>query len=241
MMLVMRDAWGARPPERRADYLESTRGTKVHYVGERVDPELARDGNHDRCAGIVRGIQRFHMDDNGWLDIAYNALVCPHGYVFIGRGPHAQSAANGAGLNDDHYAVCALLGDTGLIDPTDEMLHGLRDAIEWLRSRGNAGQEIKGHRDGYPTSCPGDRLYAWVRAGAPRPEDEMCNAAESVWHYEIKAPWVEPPGDDMWRAETHLRVAHQHIRDLEGQVAELKATVATMAEDIAAIKAAVVP
>ncbi|MFF3871188.1 peptidoglycan-binding protein [Streptomyces sp. NPDC001978] len=38
-----------------------------------------------------------------------------------------------------------------------------------LRQHG-AGDEIKGHRDGYATACPGDALYAWVKKGAPRPK-----------------------------------------------------------------------
>jgi len=37
-----------------------------------------------------------------------------------------------------------------------------------MRSNG-AGKEIKGHRDGYATACPGGPLYAWVQKGAPRP------------------------------------------------------------------------
>lgn len=240
-MLVTRDAWDARPPRTAPVRLGSARGTKVHYVGERIAPELARDGNHDRCALVVRGIQRHHMDDNGWNDIAYNLLVCPHGHVFAGRGAHVQSAANGPGLNDDHYAVCALLGDEGLTVPPSAMLHGLRDAIEYLRGRGDAGTEIKGHRDGYPTTCPGDRLYAWIRAGAPRPgRADMCNPAEDVWHYEIKAPWVDPPGDDMWRAETHLRVMHAHVRDLEDKHAVTAADVVAIKEKVEAIPTDVV-
>ncbi|GAA3045153.1 hypothetical protein GCM10020229_65470 [Kitasatospora albolonga] len=98
------------------------------------------------------------------------AVVCPHGSVFEGRGAHHQTAANGNGaLNRGHYAVCAMLGDSGLTEPTEAMLNGLRDAIEWLRRDGGAGPEIRGHRDGYATSCPGEPLYAWVRQGAPRP------------------------------------------------------------------------
>ena len=29
------------------------------------------------------------------------------------------------------------------------------------------GTLARGHRDGITTSCPGDPLYAWVRAGMP--------------------------------------------------------------------------
>jgi hypothetical protein len=48
------------------------------------------------------------------------------------------------------------------------MKSGIRDVIEWLRAKG-VGSQIKGHRDGYATDCPGSKLYAWVKAGAPRP------------------------------------------------------------------------
>ncbi|MGW3734753.1 peptidoglycan-binding protein [Streptomyces sp. NPDC005148] len=62
-----------------------------------------------------------------------------------------------------------LVGSDGLTEPTDEMLSAIRDGIELLRQHG-AGDEIKGHRDGYATACPGGPLYAWVKEGAPRPK-----------------------------------------------------------------------
>jgi len=177
--IITRAAWHARPP-RSTSYLASARGMKIHYVGEHVPITLA--DHHDQCTSLVQGIQREHMnrtDPEPWADIGYNALVCPHGYVYVGRGPHRLPAANGPGLNSGHYAVCGLVGDSGLVVPPAAMLDGLRDAIEWLRRTGAAGTEIKGHRDGYATSCPGDRLYRWVCAGAPRPGDHP--APGSTW------------------------------------------------------------
>lgn len=96
-------------------------------------------------------------------------LACPHRKVFEGRGLHHLPAANGAGLNAGHYAVLGLVGNAGLINPPDNVLHGILDAIQHLRDKGAAGREIKGHRDGFETDCPGEPLYAWVKRGAPRP------------------------------------------------------------------------
>jgi peptidoglycan hydrolase-like protein with peptidoglycan-binding domain len=170
MKLITRKAWGARPPKVRVPPLDGTHGVKVHYTGDHVDPAVAlRHGLHGMCLKQVRAIQNHHMDSNGWNDIGYTALVCHHGHVFEGRGLNKLPAANGAGLNSAHYAVCGLVGNSGLVQPSDAMLNGIRDAIEWLRSKGDAGNEIKGHRDGYDTDCPGTKLYAWVKAGAPRP------------------------------------------------------------------------
>jgi hypothetical protein len=100
-------------------------------------------------------------------------IACPHRKVFVGRGPGHLPAANGSGLNSGHYAVLGLVGNSGLVQPTDGILHAILDAVEYLREKGGAGREIKGHRDGYSTDCPGDALYAWVKKGAPRPGGEQ--------------------------------------------------------------------
>ena len=173
MKFVTRAQWGAVPPRSDWVYVASNVGVKIHYEGSPVSLALASD--HGLCASHVRAIQASHMadTDQGWTDIAYSAMVCHHGYVFEGRGAHHKTGANGnSALNAAHYAVCGMVGDSGLTEPSTAMLHGLRDAVEWLRRDGGAGAEIKGHRDGYATSCPGGPLYAWVQAGAPRPSTQ---------------------------------------------------------------------
>lgn len=206
MKLVSRAQWGARSPRGTVSYLASAKGVKVHYTGGHVDPGIVKD--HAKCVALVRQIQRQHMDGNGWVDIGYSLAVCPHRYVFVGRGPHRLPAANGPGLNAGHYAVLGLVGSSGLVEPPDEMLHGIRDAIEYLRKEGNAGNEIKGHRDGYATLCPGDRLYRWVREGAPRPKGQPAPASKA------------DPEEETWR-EALMRSLpdikpgmgrHQHVK-----------------------------
>lgn len=173
MQFVRRTEWGAANPKRPLTPLtERPEGVKVHYEGTHVPADLVPDDQHHRCAGRVRAIQASHLANlaEGYSDIAYTAMVCPHGWVFEGRGPIYRCAANGKqALNNAHFAVCAMLGDSGLTEPTEAMLWGIRQAIDWLRQDGLAGNDIKGHRDGYATSCPGGPLYAWVQAGAPLP------------------------------------------------------------------------
>src|SRR5947209_5070208 len=124
MRLVARAQWGARPwrePNGSIPYAGPRAGVKVHYLGEPY-----RLGPHDGCPMFVRGIQDEHMDGNGWSDIAYSFLACPHGYVFEGRGLARRNSANGdTALNEAHYAVCALLGSSGSTAPTVDQLIGL--------------------------------------------------------------------------------------------------------------------
>lgn len=220
MKLIKRKDWGARL-RREFRTLPSARGVKIHYMGSPVNVALMND--HARCALLVRSVQNAHMDDNGWSDIAYNFLVCPHGEVFEGRGIYVESAANGPGLNKGHFAVAALLGNAGLTHPTNAMLHGLRDAIEFLREHG-AGNEIRGHRDGYSTDCPGPVLYAWVREGAPRPPEDEVSAAD-VWNHPIDTGDGKAP----WKAATVLGHLEKEQDTIKAELAAMRAEVAEIA------------
>jgi len=140
-------------------------GVKVHYEGT-VSP--VRD--HAYCKSYWTGIRNSHLANTkeGYSDIAYSMGVCRHGYVLEGRGPGHQTAANGnQALNRAHYSVCVLYG-TNDHSVTEAVVTGVREAIQYLREHG-AGKEIKGHRDGYATACPGDPLYALVKSGKFEP------------------------------------------------------------------------
>jgi hypothetical protein len=233
--LVSRSAWGARSA-RGSTYLRSALGVKVHYTGSHVNPALLDD--HRRCAPAVRGIQNGHMDGNDWVDLGYSAVVCGHGHVFVGRGPHVLPSANGPGRNSGHYAVCALVGNSGLTVPTLAMLHGIRDAIEWLRREGDAGNEIKGHRDGYATDCPGGPLYAWVRRGAPRPDEEDDMPT-------VKEFWDEPidtgDGGKPWRARSVLGNIEKDQDKTNSELGELRARLDAQAVQLDEIIALLTP
>jgi hypothetical protein len=169
MKLVTREQLGW--PASAAPTQTSTKGVKVHYEGTEVSTKLLTD--HAACIAEWKAIRKSHLANKqeNYSDIAYNYGACPHGFLLEGRGIGKRTGANGnQPLNQAHYAICGLVGSEGLTKPTDEMLGAIRDGIELLRQHG-AGNEIKGHRDGYATECPGAPLYAWVQKGAPRPPD----------------------------------------------------------------------
>lgn len=165
MTIELRTSWGARLT-RGTTYLASTLGVKAHYTGGLVSDSTLTD--HNRCRAAIRTFQNAHMDGHGWNDLGYSMWVCNH-TTGIGRGPHVLPAANGPGLNSGHYAILFLVGNAGVTAPTDAMITNFHEARRYLMEHGNAGAQIKGHRDGYPTDCPGDPIYAWVKAGASLP------------------------------------------------------------------------
>ncbi len=199
MKLITRAAlgWPASAAPRQA----TTKGVKVHYEGTAVSTRLLTD--HDACLQQWKDIRASHLANKAenYSDVAYNYAACPHGYLLEGRGIGRRTGANGnQPLNIAHYAIVGLVGSEGLTQPTDAMLSAIRDGIDLLRKNG-AGTEIKGHRDGYATACPGGPLYAWVQKGAPRPatapaptppkEDPLPTPAD-LWNADI-VPAAAPP------------------------------------------------
>lgn len=118
---------------------------------------------HSECDNLMRSIQNYHMDTQGWSDIAYNLACCPHGYIFEGRGRGKGSGANGTSdANHNYPSVCALVGEN---DPQPaELDTAIADACTMLRSWG-VGAVVKGHRDFVSTACPGNSIYKKVQAG----------------------------------------------------------------------------
>ena len=193
-------------PESAAPDQATTLGVKIHYEGSPVS-----NVTHKDCVAEVKTIRYNHLSNKreGYSDIAYNLLVCKHGYVFEGRGKGKRTGANGdQPLNRAHYAVCALLGTACDVEPTTEMVDAIKEAIRYLRDHG-AGKEIKGHRDGYATSCPGEPLYALVKSGGLEPGAQAPATPKPK-----PAPMYAPfPGASFFRyGKKHPIIAAMHRR-----------------------------
>jgi len=229
MQLIRRAEWGGGGHRATtAGFRPEDGGVTAHYEGTRgLQAQLLADHRH--CYQVVRAIFDFHtrpvsQGGRGWTDIAYTALACPHGDTFEGRWLGRRTAANGTDAgNDAWYAVCALLGEGE--EPTAGLLVGMRMTVHYLWSK-DARDRVNGHRDHKATECPGDPLYAWVRAGMPE-EDDMPTPdeiAKAVWggNHVLNRVTGEPTS-----AAVLLSYAHKHSVDLrdilddEGKLAAL--------------------
>lgn len=187
---VPRSAWGARAPRDGILGITPTFGLTIHY-------EDAASVPHAQCASAVRGIQAYHMDYHGWLDIAYSWLGCQHGYVFEGRGPHQRTAANGTNDgNAQALAHCLMIGEGET--PSDAALNFAATMARVARDNG-AGHNINGHRDWLSTSCPGDPTYArldTIRSLADQPNPTPTPAPNPP----------QPPEDEPMRDERIITI-----------------------------------
>jgi N-acetylmuramoyl-L-alanine amidase len=158
---VTRKSWGARPPSGTTSLNRSkVKGIAVHYTASNADEQA----EHKNCAARVRGIQNYHMNTQGWMDIAYNFIVCKHGYIFVGRGWFNRSAAQGTNQgNSEYLAVCFLGDDT---KSRDDVTDAGREAFIRVFKRFNVWYRRKAvlrpHSAFTSTSCPGDELRRWI-------------------------------------------------------------------------------
>lgn len=145
----------------------AVKGVKIHYEGSAVP-----DVEHSKCARRWDGIRQAHLNHptENYSDVAYNWAVCNHGVIFEGRGLGKQTGANGTqALNRTHYAILWMGGTSGVVVPSAKAITAIQEVIRYLRGHGT-GTEIKGHRDGHATACPGNIMYALVKNGKLEPK-----------------------------------------------------------------------
>jgi hypothetical protein len=182
---VTRAAWGARAPE-STTRLSNISHVVFHYTAANADEQA----DHRNCASRVRGVQRYHMDHNGWNDIAYNFVVCKHGYIFEGRGFWNRSAATGH-ANGYTVAVCFLGDDSvGHDDVTSLGRDALVSITKSIQSRWRKELGYKGHRDYMSTTCPGNEIIGFIRSPT---FDRRVNGEPSYLPGPVpKPPWFFP-------------------------------------------------
>jgi flagellar hook assembly protein FlgD len=186
--IITRAQWGAYEGIRR----NRKNGPKIADDVHLAIVHHTAGSNSYSCsqsAAIVRSIEVYHVKGNGWDDIAYNFLVDKCGQVFEGRyggidkavvGAHALGFNygsvgvalignyNGAGLTPAARAsLVKLLAwrlDLAHLDPLSHVSRVSTGNPKYARGTSVQLNAIVGHRDTYPTSCPGDNVYSQLPA-----------------------------------------------------------------------------
>jgi N-acetylmuramoyl-L-alanine amidase len=155
--IVSRAEWNARNP------------TSITYIALPVPRYFVHhtEGSTcttiDACKSIVKGIQNYHMDSNGWADIGYNFLVGEDGNAYEGRG-WDRVGAHSPNYNSVALGV-SVIGSYMTRNPNSAALTVTQQLISCGISLNklSASYSLHGHRDGTCTSCPGDMLYATIK------------------------------------------------------------------------------
>ncbi|MFF4837844.1 N-acetylmuramoyl-L-alanine amidase [Streptomyces sp. NPDC001315] len=178
--IVTRRGWGANENlrEKGFSYTKKVKAAFVHHTAS---------GNKYQCSqvsSVIRSIYRYHVKSMGWRDIGYNFLVDKCGNIYEGRAGGVAKPVKGAhtlGFNSDSMGI-AVIGTFGSTKPTSAAVKAIARLTAWklglfgadprgktyLTSGGGnlyrKGKKVRlnvisGHRDGFATDCPGQRLY----------------------------------------------------------------------------------
>lgn len=138
----------------------STSGAKplviIHHA---LEPDISLDAALRVEMEAVKGIERFHVESNGWSGIAYNWLVFQSGNIFEGRGWN-RVGAHTEGQNSKSVGICFVVnGDAHGLDV--RAWNAARRVIDEGVQRGTIATDyaIKGHHDYATKSCPGAFIY----------------------------------------------------------------------------------
>lgn len=160
MKIISREEWGAAPPKgipRHTPWYASMALWVHHTAGPRSQ--------------TPREIQAFHQNVRGWNDIGYAYLVDYDGKVYEGRGQEVWGAH--CPTHNGEPSI-ALIGTYTVDRPSDAQhraVYALKDHLGVSR--------IKGHRDGYSTTCPGDAAYSMIVVGG-RPKAPKLTLKERL-------------------------------------------------------------
>ena len=146
----------------------------VHHTVATNDPnDLYTAGD---VPAIIRGIYRYHAVTLGWGDIGYNFLIDRFGRTWEGRSGGMDRPVVGGqtyGYNSVSTGVAAI-GNFDVAVVPQAMTDALKQIFAWkfslagipatgaspvLAPNGTPLQRVSGHRDAYPTTCPGQYLY----------------------------------------------------------------------------------
>lgn len=140
--------------------------------------------------GVVNdwtAIRRYHMDTNGWRDVAYHygvELVGSDYQIQLGRKESEEGAHTlEESMNFKSVGIC-LVGDFDKNPPPEKQLSKLYDIIRDIYKRYNKPFPIRMHREfANYKSCPGKMF----------PIDQVRSQAEKIWAD------IQKPADLEWK------------------------------------------
>ena len=188
-VIQSRASWNALPYKGTPQIADELKFAIVHHTA-------GRNGYaYGEVASIIAGIQRYHMESNGWNDIGYNFMVDRFGRVWDARQGGTHNAVIGGhayGHNTSSTGI-SVLGNFQEEWPSGAAIEAVTAVAAWkldhhgcdvaspvwyeskAADKSGTYSRIIGHRDvgatSGSTSCPGHRLYPQL--GAIRADAHM--------------------------------------------------------------------
>ena len=152
-----RHIWDARPAKLDLMTTHTIDRLTIHHAG-------TQSGTTGPTQ--FRGWQNWHMDGQGWGDIAYHVLIGIDGTVYQGRDP-AYEGDTGTTYDTTGHFLVVVEGNFDHEQPTRAQVESLASVLAAASEEyGVSPSTISGHRDHAATTCPGTHLHAMINSGA---------------------------------------------------------------------------
>jgi len=151
-----RAQWGALAPKAEVARPLADITTVFAHYSDTAEQIPSPSVFHDVL--VVQAIQRDHMFNRGYLDIAYAALIGGNGDIYLGRPNNVVQAAV-LGKNTSEWSVCFLTDReiTAAQETSFEFLLYLAE-LNFV----NVSHVPEPHSEATATDCPGDAIRAWL-------------------------------------------------------------------------------
>jgi hypothetical protein len=118
--------------------------------------------NHSQYTGLrsIQAMYDYHVNTNGWSDIAQHISIAPDGTIWTGR-PWNKSPASATGFNSSKVFMFETIGDfdNGRDPLGDAQLDAVIMVIASLMQRFDLGNSaLKFHNEMSTKSCPGSSV-----------------------------------------------------------------------------------
>jgi len=213
--IIPRSSWGARAPKDTPSIASRLQLGIVHHTAGTNAYSAAE------VPALLRGVQAYHMDANGWDDIGYNFAVDRFGRIWEARAGGVRSAVIGGharGFNTGSTGV-TVLGNFETAGTNAAINQAVATILVWkfavhdvdprtrVAYRAGAGSpryapgsvvvlnRIVGHRDVGLTACPGRYLYSYL--------GQIRNAVTATYP-QLSAPGIALVGNFLGDASDDL-------------------------------------
>ena len=114
---------------------------------------------------VVTEIRRWHIEERGWSDIGYHAIIHRNGEYALGR-PEYKKGAHTRGANSTTLGIALVGGRGGCMDDefldnyTEAQQTSLRKVIDMWKDKYPI-EWVKGHNDFAKKACPWFSVEKW--------------------------------------------------------------------------------
>jgi hypothetical protein len=165
LIIEHRDTWGARSAKTHLMTRHTVERLTIHHAG-------TQSGTTGPAQ--FRGWQNWHMDGQGWGDVAYHLLIGIDGTVYQGRDP-AYEGDTGTTYDTTGHFLVVVEGNFDHDKPTQAQVESLTTVLAGASKQyGVSPSTLSGHRDHAATTCPGTHLHAMISSG------ELEDAVEAM-------------------------------------------------------------